>query len=204
MMTARKPEAFIFDLDGTIYLGDKIIPGAKETLQWLREKELKIRFVTNNPRYSSSFYTNKLNRLGIEAQECEVINSAQLTAQYIKNNPKYGKIFVIGEDPLKKELAAKYIPMVKDGHPDTVLVSFDTMLTYEKLQFAYQSLKNGSNFIATNPDAVCPTPGGGLVDAGAIIAALEAATGRKVERVIGKPSELMADLVVKQLNVTPD
>src|SRR5690625_6473304 len=98
----------------------------------------------------------------------------------------------------------KDIPIVDHNRADTVLVSFDTTLNYHKLQTAYQALLNGASFIATNPDSVCPTPEGGLVDAGAIIAALEKATGRKLEKVIGKPSVLMAELLLEEFNVSPE
>src|SRR5699024_7150381 len=87
---------------------------------------------------------------------------------------------------------------------DTVLVSFDTTLSYRKLQHAFLSIKRGAHFIATNPDPVCPTPEGGLVDAGAIIAALEISTNRNVEKVIGKPSPLLGQLLLDELEVVPE
>lgn len=193
-------QAFIFDLDGTIYLGDKIISGAQETLKWVRDRGSQVRFVTNNPRFSRKFYTNKLNDLGIHASEDEIVTSANFTASYLKDKPDYGTIFAIGEEQLATELKEVGLDIVTDN-PDTVIVSFDTTLDYEKLMIAYKALNNGAKFIATNPDSVCPTPDGGLVDAGAIIAALEASTGRKVEAVIGKPSTLLAEMLIKQLDV---
>lgn len=193
--------AYIFDLDGTLYLGEDMIPGAADTLQWVRKNGAKVRFVTNNPRYSREFYVNKLNMLGISAEVKEVVTSAQLTANYLKKHPKYGSVFVIGEEQLKRELTSANLSLVESTQADTVLVSFDTTLTYDKLLVAYRSLNKGAHFIATNPDPVCPTSDGGLIDAGAIIAALETATGRKAEKVIGKPSRLLADLLINQLNV---
>ncbi|MEI3606934.1 HAD-IIA family hydrolase [Pseudogracilibacillus sp. SE30717A] len=193
------PKAFIFDLDGTIYLGDHLIEGAKESLQWVRESNAKVRFVTNNPRFSRRFYLEKLQRLGIETTFDEIITSAQITASYLAQNEQYGKIFVIGEDQLLSELNEKKINVVNDDTADTVLVSFDTDLYYEKLMIAYRALNNGANFITTNPDAVCPTPDGGLIDSGAIIAALETSTSRKLEKVIGKPSKILGDLLIQQL-----
>jgi len=203
-MTKNKIKAFIFDLDGTLYLGENLIEGASETIEWVRKNGGKIRFVTNNPRDSKQFYTDKLNKLGIVAGEDEVMTSANLTAEYLKSNPEYGEVFVIGEEQLIKELSEFDIPMVNHDGADTVLVSFDTTLDYEKLQTAYQALLKGANFIATNPDAVCPTPEGGLVDAGAIIAALEVSTKRKLDKVIGKPSTLMAELLIKQFGENPE
>lgn len=200
----RNSEAFIFDLDGTIYIGDEPIPGADYVLQQLREGGSKIRFVTNNPRFSREFYADKLNGMGIEAEVFEIVTSGWLTARYLKKNPSYGKVFMIGEQQLKSELLKSGIHLVEVDKADTVLVSFDTTLTYEKLQYAFLSIKNGANFIATNPDSICPTPDGGLVDAGAIIAALETSTGKKVQKVIGKPSKLVAQLLVEELDVSPE
>ena len=199
-MDINQKQAFIFDLDGTLYLGGKVISGAQETLEWVREKGAKVRFVTNNPRFSRDFYLEKLMNLGIYAEVEEIITSAQVTADYLKENPKYGKIFVIGEGQLRKELLTAGLTMV-ESDPDTVLISFDTTLTYEKIMVAYHALKKGAHFIATNQDAVCPTPDGGLVDAGAIIAALEVSTDRKIEAVLGKPSTLLAELLIAQLGV---
>ena len=97
-MNTYQKKAFIFDLDGTLYLGDKAIPGATETLQWVRAQGAKVRFVTNNPRFSCEFYSDKLNDLGIPAKAEEIVTSAKFTAEYLKTNPKFGKIFVLGED----------------------------------------------------------------------------------------------------------
>lgn len=194
------PKAFIFDLDGTIYLGDHLIEGAKESLLWVRKTGAKVKFVTNNPRFSREFYLDKLQRLGIETFIDEVITSAQITASYLQQNKNlYGKVYVIGEDQLLKELNEKHINIVNDDSADTVLVSFDTDVYYEKLMIAYRALKNGAKFITTNPDAVCPTPDGGLIDSGALVAALETSTTRKLEKVLGKPSKILGDLLIQQL-----
>lgn len=203
-MESSQPRAFIFDLDGTVYLGEELIPGARETLQWVRKIGAKIRFVTNNPRYSQTFYAEKLTRLGIPAQIEEVVTSAKLTADYLKKEKEeFGSLYVIGEQQLRKELLSADLNLRDEADADTVVVSFDTTLTYEKLMTGYHALKNGARFIATNPDAVCPSPDGGLVDAGAIIAALEVSTGRKLELVIGKPSKILADMLAEQLETSP-
>src|SRR5699024_8007980 len=114
----------------------------------------------------------------------------------------YGRVYMIGEKQLQSELQDAGVYLADEGEvADTVLVSFDTTLSYRKLQHAFLSIKSGANFIATNPDPVCPTPEGGLVDAGAIIAALEISTNRKVEKVIGKPSPLLGQLLLDELEV---
>lgn len=196
--------AFIFDLDGTVYLGGQALPGAVETLQWVRESGAQVRFVTNNPRFSRDFYANKLTKMGIPTTTDEMVTSAHLTAEYLKKHPEFGSIYIIGEDQLRQELHDVGIIPVDHAEADTVVVSFDTTLTYDKLMKGYQALKNGARFIATNPDPVCPSPDGGLVDAGAIIAALEVSTGRTIEQVIGKPSRLLAKLLSDQFQIPPE
>ncbi|MFK4996789.1 HAD-IIA family hydrolase [Bacillus sp. N9] len=130
-------------------------------MKWVRDTGAKIRFVTNNPRFSRDFYYMKLNELGIHAEMDEIVTSSQLTAAYLRKNPEYGDVFIIGESQLRSELLDAGISLVEHPNPDTVVISFDTTLTYEKLMLAYHGLMAGARFIATNPDAVCPTPDGG-------------------------------------------
>lgn len=198
------PEAFIFDLDGTIYLGNEPIPGAEEVLMKVRERGSEVRFVTNNPRHSRDAYIQKLAKMNIQASLEEIVTSGWLTAEYLGNNPSYGKVFLVGENQLRTELLNSGVVLTEEGISDTVLVSFDTTLTYEKLQHAYYCLINGANFIATNPDFVCPTAEGGLIDSGSIIAALEVATKKNVEKIIGKPSPLLGELILNDLKLPPD
>src|SRR5690625_7396117 len=155
-MMVKFIKAAIFDLDGTIYLGEKVIPGAPETLKWVRKHNIDVRFVTNNPRFSKRFYADKLNHLGVHAKKEEVVTSANLTADYLSERCLYGCVFVIGEKQLIQVLFMKDIPIVDHNRADTVLVSFDTTLNYHKLQTAYQALLNGERFIANNTDSVCP------------------------------------------------
>lgn len=201
IMNSNQFEAFILDLDGTLYVEDQILPGAEGTVKCLRNTGASLRFITNNPRYSKQFYVDKLNRLGIDAKSEEVITSANLAATYLASNPQYDKVYVLGEKQLKKELSKKGVSLIEEASANTVLVSFDTTVTYEKLQRAHEALRNGAHFIATNPDILCPTLNGGMIDAGALIALLEASSGRKLLKVIGKPSKLMAELVLKQLEI---
>src|SRR5699024_5825768 len=111
---------------------------------------------------------------------------------------------MIEEQQLKSELLKYGIHLVEVDKAHTVMVSFDMILTYENLQYSFLSIINGANFIATNQDSICQTPDGGFVDAGAIIAALETSTGKKVQKVIGKPSKLVAQLLVEELDVSPE
>ncbi|KLU66994.1 MULTISPECIES: HAD-IIA family hydrolase [Desulfosporosinus] len=197
--------AFIFDLDGTLYIGDEIIEGAPSALEWIRSKDAKVRFLTNNPRFSVEYYVKKLKGLGIYALPEEVITSAVITANYLKKRKqKYGRLYVIGEQELIEQLTKAGIAISADSSAETVLVSFDTTLNYEKLLNGHRALKKGAAFIATNPDPVCPYRNDGLPDAGAIIAAFEATTGRKVEMIFGKPSKDLALQIIEDLGITRD
>ncbi|MFC7394636.1 HAD-IIA family hydrolase [Scopulibacillus cellulosilyticus] len=196
--------AFIFDLDGTLYIEDELISGAKETLEWVRKTGSKVRFVTNNPRYSREYYARKLTHLGIPALESEVLTSANFTAIYLKQTINKNKaIFVIGEQELKKECYNTGLRLTERPDADIVIVSFDTTLSYDKIYTGHQALIKGARFFATNPDFVCPGPNGGLPDAGAIIAALQASTGKKLELVFGKPSNILAHYLTKELHLSP-
>src|SRR5690625_2573452 len=161
-------KAFIFDLDGTVYLGDDLIEGARETLRWVRSKGVQVRFVTNNPRFSRDFYANKLNNLGIDASVEEIVTSANVTAIYLKNEEAYGNIYPIGEAQLEKELKNAGVPLT-DKQPDTDVVSFDTALDYEKLMIAYHPLIKGANFLEKNLITIVPTPIDGLMYSGAVL-----------------------------------
>lgn len=160
-----------------------------------------MRFVTNNPRFSREFYQDKLNQLGIKAEKNEIITSGYVAANYLKDHKSYGKILLIGEKLLRDKLRNHNVQLSEDENADTVLVSFDTTFIYEDLLTAYRALMNGANFIATHPDMVCPTEDGGLIDSGFTIAALEASTGKKVEKIIGKPSSLLGHYLLEHVGV---
>lgn len=196
----RLYQAYIFDLDGTIYLGDELLQGAADTIGYLRRNGSKSLFVSNNPTRSATTYAAKLSRLGLPTTLWEVINSTQVMVQFLRRELPAGRLFVIGEDPLLEELRSAGFELTEDiGRIDAVIASFDRTLVYRKLQLAFDAIRLGARFFATNADPFCPVPGGGEPDAGAIIAALEACTGRRVEAVDGKPSEHMISTVLERL-----
>src|SRR5690625_5774599 len=125
-MMVKFIKAAIFDLDGTIYLGEKVIPGAPETLKWVRKHNIDVRFVTNNPRFSKRFYADKLNHLGVHAKKEEVVTSANLTADYLSENKTKRKHNKITKKQHTQEQIMKHIPIVDHNRADTVIVSIDT------------------------------------------------------------------------------
>ncbi|CAG9621177.1 HAD-IIA family hydrolase [Sutcliffiella rhizosphaerae] len=196
-------KGFIFDLDGTVYLGDEVIEGAAETIQLIKDKGDQVVFLSNNPANSRRTYQNKLRKMGIEADLEEIINSSFVTAKYLKQKLHSNeKVWVIGEAPLFEELQNHGVPITMDPTKAAyALVSWDRDFTYGKLNQAYVAWKNGAIFLATNPDRTCPTPNGQVPDCGAIIGAIEGATGEAIHHIIGKPSNIMARAAAEHLKL---
>ncbi|MBD7984501.1 HAD-IIA family hydrolase [Sporosarcina sp. Sa2YVA2] len=192
---------YIFDLDGTIYLDDDFIPGVPEAIQSLKTRGDKVVFLTNKSIARRKDYVTKLNGMGIEVELNEVINSNYITALYLKNDMVPGDAaYVIGEEPLVDELLEAGIELVEDATGAThVVVGWDRQFTYEKLNHAFQAWRNGAEIIATNPDRTCPIQGGEIPDCGAMIGALEGATGEPVKQITGKPSSLMSEYVLSNV-----
>jgi NagD protein len=208
-------DAFIFDLDGTVYLGEKALPGAVECIADLRRRGKRILFVSNKPLEPGRVYAQKLTRLGIPAVEADIITSAYVLGYHLARTEPGLRLYVIGEPSLRDELRSHGLVVVDeriDQDPkgvispdgiDAVVVAFDRTLDYRKLNTAYQALVSGARFFSTNADKICPMPGGGIPDSGATIAALEHITGRKVELVAGKPSRLVMEVASQRLRVEP-
>ena len=195
---------YIFDLDGTIYLGEKLIPGARETVKKLKSLSKKIIYLPNNPLQSREDYAAKLPRLGIPSEPEEVINSSLVMARWLSREAPGATIYVIGEAPLIQEmLQAGFRVSEKAGEIRYVIASFDRTFDYRKLNIALQAIKKGAHFVATNPDRTCPVEGGEIPDCAAMIGAVEGTTGKKVEMVVGKPSDIMIRVAVDYMGLHP-
>lgn len=182
---------YIFDLDGTIYLGDHAIDGAVETIEHLLSLNKKILFLTNKTIDSRENYVKKLNGFGINIGIEHLLNPALVTIHYLKEHHPGAKVYVIGEPILKDELLSSGIVFATSPEDtDVVVVSWDRDFHYDHLDFAYQAIKRGAAVIATHPDRTCPMPGGDVPDCGGMIGAIEGTTGQKIDIIMGKPSEL--------------
>jgi len=209
MNRPRRPDriyrGYAVDLDGTVYLGDRLLPGAAAAVAALREAGARVVFLSNNPLYTREDYAAKLTGLGIPTTPQEVINSSLVLVRHLSATAPGARLFVIGEEPVKGELRAAGFRLVeRPEEVDYVVACFDRTLDYRKLKVGFDALRRGARFVATNRDPYCPTPDGGLPDAGAIVAALEAATGRRVETVVGKPSPIMARALLEHLGTPPE
>lgn len=197
--------AYLFDLDGTIYLGDTLLPGAAETITRLRKAGRRTIFLSNNPTKTRSQYATKLTGLGIPTPVEDIINSSFVMVQWLLNEMPPARLFVVGEEPLKQDLRAAGFQFSETaGEIDVVVASFDRTFVYRKLQIAFDAIRAGARLVATNPDRYCPVPGGGQPDCAAIIAAIEACTGVRCEAITGKPSPIMIKVVTDMLHVPPD
>jgi phosphoglycolate/pyridoxal phosphate phosphatase family enzyme len=193
---------FIFDLDGTLYLGERLIPGAREAVAALRAAERRVCFLSNKPIQSRADYAAKLTRLGIPAALDEVINSSYVLARHLARERPGARCFVIGEPPLVDELRAAGLAPVDDARVDYVVVAFDRTFDYRKLDMALQAVKrHGARLVGTNPDRTCPVEGGEIPDAAGMIGAVEGVTGRPVDPIVGKPSPITLRVALDRLEL---
>ncbi|MBO9599176.1 MAG: HAD-IIA family hydrolase [Cohnella sp.] len=195
-----KPDAFLFDLDGTLYRGDERIDGADRLIAKLTREGFPYWFVTNNSTRTPAEVAGHLRHLGIDAEESRVVTSAMAAAYYVKNRYPNADTFVIGERGLHEALQEAGMRIVADRddktQPKIVVQGLDRQLTYERLRLGITHLLAGAAFVQTNPDRLLPMEGSFLPGAGTIGAALEAATGIKPV-VIGKPSSILMDYALE-------
>ena len=196
-------KGFIFDLDGTVYLGDKLIDGAIEAIRTLRERGDKVVFLSNKPIATRQSYAHKLTRMGIPTGVEDVLNSSLIVARYLQKVCQPGdKVLVVGEEPIRDELRDHGIAI--SNNPQEVryaVLSWDRHFTYDQLNSLYQAVVRGATVIASNPDRTCPMEDGQIPDTGALIGALEGATGKPIDLVVGKPSRIAAEAAVQHLGL---
>ena len=177
---------FLLDMDGTFYLGDRVLPGSMEFLQALERTGRSYLFLTNNSSRSVAHYVEKLRRLGLDTDESHILTSGQAAAQYLNRESPGKRVFLLGNDSLRQEMQAHGI-LLDEQNPELVLVGFDTTLDYAKMTRVCDLVRAGLPYVATHPDFNCPTETGFIPDIGAIMAFIEASTGRKADVIIGKP-----------------
>jgi HAD superfamily hydrolase (TIGR01450 family) len=198
-------QGYVFDLDGTVYLGDELLPGAGRLLNRLRELGRRVAFVSNNPTRDPEMYVDKLRRLGVEASVPEVLNTVVTMTRWLSRHHPDATVFPIAEEPLCRALADAGIRMSdRPEEIDIVVASYDRGFDYRKLQIAFDAIwfHRRARLVTTNPDRYCPFPGGrGEPDAGAIVAAIEACTGATCEVNAGKPDPLMLEAAMDLLGL---
>jgi arabinose operon protein AraL len=192
---------FILDMDGTVYLSDRALPGAVETIATLRQRGLGVVFLSNKPLEPGAAYAAKLTRLGIPTLPEDVITSGYVLSAHLARISPGARVFVIGEPPLLDEVRRAGLQLTEDpAQVDYVVAAFDRTFDYRKWNIAFQAIKfHGAHFVATNPDRTCPVEGGEIPDCAGVIAALEATTDKQVEWIAGKPSPMMIQAAASRL-----
>ena len=200
-------ECFVFDTDGTIYLGNKLIDGAKELFNYFDKNNIKYYFLTNNSSKTSKLYFKKLFRLGINnIKEDQIITSGDITIDYIKKIKKNPRIYLVGTKELEGQFRTSGIKLTVEMNEniDFVVVGFDTSFEYRKAMIACKYISKGVPFIATNKDIKCPIGDEEFIpDCGSIVKMIEAVTGIN-PKFIGKPSKESADYLLNKANVPKD
>lgn len=186
---------FLIDMDGTIFLGNHLLPGAQEWLALLERKGVAYFFLTNNSSHSRVEYVEKLNRMGLRISEERIFTSGEATAIYLGRKYPGASLYVVGTPPLQDEFERHGFTLTEEA-PDAAVLGFDTTLTYEKLWKLCDLVRAGKPYIATHPDINCPTETGFKPDIGAMIECVAASTGRQPDVIIGKPHEPIVTALV--------
>ena len=188
---------FLMDMDGTIYLGSQLLPGAKRWIDLLQVKGLEYYFLTNNSSRSRVEYAHKLTQMGLPTPEERIFTSGEATAIYLQKHYPGASLYVVGTPSLQNEFTRHGFALT-DSTPDVAVLGFDTTLTYEKLHKLCDLAVAGVPYIATHPDINCPTETGFMPDIGAMIELVATSTGRRPDVIIGKPNQPIVDALAKK------
>ncbi len=196
----RRCRLFLLDMDGTLYLGDEVFPGAVDFINTLERTGRRYIYLTNNSSRAGEDYLSRLRSLGFPCERENVFTSGMAAAMYLRENFPDGGVYPVGTAAFCRELESAGVRFDSET-PNAVIVGFDTELRYEKLEKAVRFLRRGAAFIAANPDLVCPMPRGEVLpDCGSICALLTASTGRE-PLYIGKPNRNMVDIISRRTGI---
>ncbi|MGN0795630.1 MAG: HAD-IIA family hydrolase [Christensenellales bacterium] len=198
----KNVELFLFDLDGTVYIGDNEIEGSFEAVNELRKMGKRICFFTNNSSRMHTDYIARLNNLGLRVYSDEIYTSGQVTCEYILDHFRGSKVYLLGNERLRSEFLLYGIEL-SDTDPDIAVLGFDTTLTYDRLYQFCKFIKKGIPYIATHPDFNCPAEECPMPDVGAFIEAIRLTTDRVPEYIMGKPHTIAGERISKRYNLPP-
>ena len=206
-ISKNKPElgryrAFLLDMDGVLVHGWRPLPGAAEALRKLRSHGRVVVFSNNSTRSRRAF-AQRLQEVGLEVAPEEIVNSAYVVAQYLRELNGPAKVYCIGEEGLREELELAGHRLVPPEEAQFVIAGMDREFDYQKLAEALRALLRGARLIATNTDATFPTPEGLLPGAGAIVGALRG-MGFEPEAIVGKPSPIAFRVALSAAGARPE
>lgn len=193
-------QCFLLDMDGTFYLGDRLLPGALEFIDLLNRRGIQFLFLTNNSSRSQKEYADKIRRMGLDLPEQKIFTSGEATAIYLNKRKPGAALYVVGTPALEDEFTRHGFHLTFDK-PDFAVLGFDTTLTYEKIWKLCDLVVQGVPYIATHPDINCPTETGFMPDIGAMIAMIAASTGRQPDVIIGKPHRPIVEAITEKLSL---
>lgn len=205
MIDFKQKKLFLLDMDGTIYLGDQLFDGTLDFLQAVRTQGGKYLFATNNSSRSVTAYVDRLKRMGIDAKADDFLTSVDALIWYLRGKYDDALIYAFGTKTFREQLSEagfRITDKLEDGI-SLLVCGFDTELTFQKLEDACILLGKGVDFLATNPDWVCPTSYGSVPDCGSVCEMLFRATGRR-PKFIGKPEPEMALLSMERYGYPPE
>ena len=192
---------FLLDMDGTFYLGNQLIEGSLDFIRKVQETGRDFLFLTNNSSHNSAFYVEKLKKMGLCVDRSKVMTSGEATCEKINELYPGKRVFLLGNEFLMQDFAEAGIP-VDQENPEIVVIGFDTTLDYAKMTAVCDFVRAGLPYIATHPDFNCPTETGFIPDIGAIMAFIEASTGRRPDLIVGKPHTGIVEAVLRRTGLT--
>lgn len=192
-------KGFALDMDGTVYIGKKPIPGAAEFVRGLKERKIPFVFLTNNSSKGRAEYYEKLRSMDFDVGIENVLTSGTAALMFLSQKRSGKGVYIVGTESYMND-AKEFGIRLDDENPDIVLLSFDRELTYEKINKSYKFIKNGAEFIATHPDDLCPAEDGYDVDIGAFLAMYGKVLDAK-PLIIGKPNRLLLEMAASAMNL---
>lgn len=197
--------AYLFDLDGTIYVGNRVLDGAGAAIHTLREQGKAVMFATNTTLYTREQVRRKLAGLGIDCSTDEIITALTVAGKYFRENAPDARIYPLGGEAMSIELTGLGLNITQHAEEAThVFVGLDQSFDYRRLTASVNAVRNGAQLVAANPDPYCPMENGVIPDTWALISAIETASGRTTDVMVGKPSAYYASYALQQLGVRPE
>jgi len=202
MRVLKDIECFIFDMDGTIYLGGQLLPGAAALVNYLLDQSIPHYFLTNNSSKSKLEYVEKLTGFGLPVTDDQILTSGEATAIYLQREKPSARLFVVGTPSLETEFTSFGFDLVQEN-PEYVVLGFDTTLTYQKIWKLCDFVRDGVPYIATHPDINCPTKSGFMPDIGSMIEMVASSTGRRPDLIVGKPYQPIIEAILEKTDLEP-
>ena len=196
-------KCFLLDMDGTFYLGGRLIEGSLAFIDRVLATGRDYLFLTNNSSHNARYYVDKLAGMGLEIDRRRVLTSGEATCDQLKALYPGKRVFLLGNEFLAEELREAGIAIDNEA-PEVVVIGFDTTLDYQKMQAVCDFVRAGLPYVATHPDFNCPTETGFMPDIGAIMAFIEASTGRRPDLIVGKPHTGIVEAALRRTGLRTD